>query len=162
MGIFREAAARLLQSFSEMEGQLNVARERLRHYEELEREIDDAVLFRAKGAAEGDAAEEMRWLEGVGGAVPTAVRRRVQQEQPLRAAHMRREERCHIVPRAITPLDFICDGIDLPHLAVMQIARVSAVGKDQDVGSVQLVVAHHLVELLLGDGQPLVVSRINH
>ena len=74
--------------------------------------------------------------------------------QPLRAPHMRREERCHIVPRAVTPLDFICDGIDLPHLAVMQIARVSAVGKDEDVAVVQqlgVVLAAHFVILVSPD-----------
>ena len=91
---YHELEASAAKRTAEMEGQLNVARERLRHYEELEREIDDAVLFRAKGAAEGDAAEEMRWLEGVGGAVPTAVRRRVQQSVALARRCLKLQTEC--------------------------------------------------------------------
>ena len=82
--------------------------------------------------------------------------------QPLRAAHMRREERCHIIPRAIAPLDFICGRIDLLHLTVMQIARISAVGKDQNIAIIQqlgVVLAAHFIITVFPDH--LVGGRVN-
>ena len=46
--------------------------------------------------------------------------------QPLRAAHMRREERCHIVPRAIAPLDI---QNTKPTVLLTEIARLNSFGK---------------------------------
>lgn len=80
---YHELESSAARKTAEMEGNLNVVRERLRHYEELEREIDDAVLYRAKDSGEEEANTEMRWLEGVGGTIPTSMRRRVQQSVAL-------------------------------------------------------------------------------
>ena len=46
--------------------------------------------------------------------------------QPLRDAHMRREERCHIVPRAIAPLDI---QNTKPTVLLTKIARLNSFGK---------------------------------
>ena len=46
--------------------------------------------------------------------------------QSLRAAHMRREERCHIVPRAIAPLDI---PNAKPTVLLPEIARLNSFGK---------------------------------
>ena len=51
---------------------------------------------------------------------------RVTAGQPLRAAHMRREERCHIVPRAIAPLDI---QNTKPTVLLTEIARLNSFGK---------------------------------
>ena len=46
--------------------------------------------------------------------------------QPLRAAHVRREERCNIVPRAIAPLDI---QNTKPTVLLTEIARLNSFGK---------------------------------
>ena len=46
--------------------------------------------------------------------------------QPLRAAQMRREERCHIVLRAIAPLDI---QNTKPTILLTEIARLNSFGK---------------------------------
>ena len=51
---------------------------------------------------------------------------RVTAGQPLRAAHMRREERCHIVPRVTAPLDI---QNTKPTVLLTEIARLNSFGK---------------------------------
>ena len=54
--------------------------------------------------------------------------------QPLRAAHMRREERGHIVPRAIAPVN-IPNG--KPAVPLTEIARLNSFGKLSGLGRLE-------------------------
>ena len=79
---------------------------------------------------------------------------RVATRQPLGTAHMWREEGCHVVPRAIAPLDLVGGRVYFPDLAVMQVARIGAICKNQDIAirqKLRVMLAAHVVILVPPD-----------
>ena len=86
---YQKLDAEMSRQVHELEAKCSTQESQLRHYEMLEREIDEAVLASSSSStpstslAAADGGTRLGLLEGIGASLPISVRRRVQQSIAL-------------------------------------------------------------------------------